>query len=71
MELALQIVRSNLDVPHRHPWIDVAEEFHERRQGYARANHLTGVGVSELVRNDAGGNTGRSDRLRAGRSASG
>ena len=38
----------------------MAEEFHERRYGYARADHLACVGVPELVRNDAGGDTGRS-----------
>ena len=37
----------------------MAEEFHERRYGYARADHLACVGVPELVRNDAGGDTGR------------
>jgi hypothetical protein len=25
MELALQVIRSNVNVPHRHPWIGVAE----------------------------------------------
>ena len=44
-ELALQIIRGDFDVPHRHPRILVAEEFHERRYGYARANQLAGVGV--------------------------
>jgi hypothetical protein len=62
-ELALQIIGGDLDVPHRHPWIFVAEEFHERGYGYARANHLAGVGVPKLVRNDAGGNAGRGTDL--------
>ena len=68
MELALQITRSDVDVPHGHPRIGVAEQFHERGKGYAGANHLAGVGVSKLVWNDAGGYPGRSGRLRAGSS---
>src|SRR5271157_1586427 len=59
MELALEVVPGNVDVPHRHPWILVTETFHERGYGEARTNHFTCVGVSELVRNDAGGNAGR------------
>ena len=58
-ELAVQIIGSHLDVAHSHPWICVTEQFHDRRQGYARADHLTCVGVSKLVRDDAGGDTGR------------
>ena len=59
-KLAQQIIRGNLDVPHRHSWVLVAEEFHERRYGYARADHLTRIGVAKLVWHDAGGDTGRS-----------
>ena len=59
LELVLQIGRGNLDVPHGHPWLLMAEEFHESRYSYARADHLACIGVSELVRNDAGGGTGR------------
>ena len=65
LELVLQIVRGNLDVPHGHPWVRVAKEFQASvvgdhlREGYARADHFTCVGVSKLVRNNAGGDTGR------------
>ena len=38
---------------------------------YAGADHLTGICVPELVRNDAGGDADRSDRHRAGKSAVG
>ena len=57
MELTLQVVAGDQDVLHRHLRLDMAEERHQRRQAYARANHLTGIRVSKLVRNDAGGNT--------------
>ena len=56
VELTLQIVAGDLDVLHRHLGLDVAEERHQCRQAYAGANHLTGICVSKLVRNDASGN---------------
>src|ERR1700693_1905795 len=58
-EFALEVVPGNVDVRHRHPWMFVTEKFHERGYGEARTNHLTCIGVSELVRNDAGGDAGR------------
>ena len=54
MKLTLQVVASDLDVLHRHLGLDVAEKRHHRRQADTSANHLTGICVSELMRNDFG-----------------
>ena len=62
MKLPLQIGSNNVDVAHRHLGIDVPQKLHECRQAYACAYHLTGVCVPELVRNDAGGETGGRDK---------
>ena len=63
MKLPLQIGSNNVDVAHRHLGIDVPQKLHERRQAYPCAYHLTGVCVPELVRNDAGGETGGRDNI--------
>jgi hypothetical protein len=59
-ELALQI-RSNLEVPDGHPWISVAEKFHERGYGFtpARVISLAQLRLSWCGTN-AGGDAGRS-----------
>jgi hypothetical protein len=56
MDLAMQIGGGQLDVPDGPAWILVAEKFPDRGEGQARANPLTGVGVSQRVRHDAGRN---------------
>ena len=67
MELTLQIVRGDIDVAHGHLWIGMAEQLHERGQGYAGTNHFTRVCVPKLVRNDAAGDTdGSRDFLQTG-----
>ena len=38
----------------------MAEQLHERRQGYAGADHLARIRVPKLVWNDAGGYAGGS-----------
>ena len=63
MEFPLQIGSSNVDVAHGHLGINVSEKLHERRQAYPRADQLTGICVSKLVRHDAGGNTDCSDNI--------
>ena len=63
MKLPLQIGSNNVDVAHRHLGIDVPQKLHERRQAYARAYHLTGVCVPELVRNDAGADADSGDNI--------
>jgi hypothetical protein len=63
MKLPLQIGSSNVDVAHRHLGIDMPEQLHERRQAHPCAYHLTGICMPELVRNDAGGDTDRSDNI--------
>lgn len=63
MKLALQIGSSHVDIAHRHLGIDVPEQLHESRQPYPCAHHLAGIGVPELVRNDAVADAGCSDNI--------
>ena len=56
MELTLQIVARDQNVLHRHLSLDVSEECHQCRQADAGAHHLSGICVSQLMRNDALGN---------------
>jgi hypothetical protein len=58
-ELTLQILAGDRDVLHAHLSLDVAEERHQGRQTDAGADHLSGICVSKLMRNDTPGNADR------------
>src|ERR1035438_6307990 len=49
VKLTLQILLSNLDIPHCHPNILVAQKFHQHRETDSEAHHFGCVGMSELV----------------------
>src|ERR1035437_2220316 len=53
MKLALQIRQSNLEIQHGHLGRGVTEQLHDRNKLYAGTKHLSGIGVTKLVRNDA------------------
>src|ERR1035438_1865652 len=63
VKLPLQIGSNNVDVAHRHLGIYVSQKLHERRQTYPCAYHLAGIGVRELVRNDASGDAHGSNNI--------
>ncbi len=55
LELALEVGKSDLDITHGHVGVDVSEEFHEHGEADAGTQHLRGISVSKLVRNDGRG----------------
>ena len=57
--LALQVGLGDLKITQGHVGTFVAEEFHDGGQGDAGAQHLRGICVAHLVRDDAGANSGR------------
>src|SRR5437016_5617430 len=59
VELALEILLSNLEILQGHVRALMTEEFHHRGKTDTRPQHLRSIGVSKLVRNDAGGNSDR------------
>ena len=56
IEFALEILLGDLQIVQGHLWAFVAEEFDHCGKADAGAQHLSSIGVSKLVRNDAGGN---------------
>ena len=64
VELALEILLGDLEILQGHVRALVTEEFHDGGKADAGAQHLSSVGVSKLVRDNAGGNSdGRHDFL--------
>ncbi len=59
VELALEILLGNFEILHGHVRALVTEEFHDTGKADARPKHLRSVGVTKLVRDDAGGNSDR------------
>ena len=55
LELALQVGESDVEIHHGHLGRGVAEQLHEGGKIYAGAKHLAGIGVTQLMRNDAAG----------------
>jgi hypothetical protein len=53
LELALQVVLGNLQVPHRHADVFVPEQFLDGQKADAEAQHFRGAGVSKAVRGNA------------------
>ena len=63
VELAAEIGEGHLDIAHGHVGRSVVEQCHQGWKTDARANHLTCVGVSKLVRDEAGGEAERMTHL--------
>ena len=63
VELALEILLGDLEILQGHVRALMTEEFHHRGKTDTRPQHLRCIGVSKLVRNDAGGNSDRRDNL--------
>ena len=59
LELALEIGEGDIDVAHSHGRIEVAEQLHQDGEADARAKHLCGVGMPELMRDDICGESER------------
>ena len=57
--LALQVGLGDLKIMQGHVGTFVAEEFHDGDQGDAGAQHLRGICVPHLVRDDASADSGR------------
>ena len=55
LELAFEIGEGDIDVAHGHLGVDVAEQLHQNGEADAGAKHLRGVGMPELVGDDACG----------------
>ena len=54
VELALQVLLGDLEIAQSHADVFVPEQLHERRQADAQTEHLSGVGVPQLVKRHAG-----------------
>ena len=63
MELALEILLGDLEILQGHVRALVTEEFYHGSKADTPAQHFSPVGVSKLVRDDAGGNSDRRDDL--------
>ena len=63
MQFALQVSEGDIEIQHGHVGRGVTEQFHDGGEIHSGAKHLTGISVSELVRNDALGNAGRGGPL--------
>ena len=59
VELAAEIGEGHVDIAHGHVGRGVAEQGHQGGEADAGTNHLGGVGVSKLVRDEAGGEAER------------
>ena len=59
VELSLKILLRDLEILQCHVRALVTEEFDDCRKADARAQHLSSVGVSKLVRDNADGNSDR------------
>ena len=59
VELALEILLGDFKILQSHVRALVTEEFHNGGKADAGAQHLSAVGVSKLVRDDADGNSDR------------
>jgi hypothetical protein len=57
VELTLEILLSDLEILQSHVRTLVTEEFYDCRKADAGAQHLSSVGVSKLVRDNADGNS--------------
>ena len=55
LELTLQVGESDVEVDHGHLGGGMAEEFHQCGKIDTTAKQFAGVGVSELMRDDASG----------------
>ena len=58
VELALQVGERDIEIDHGHSGRGVAEQFHQDREIEAAVKHFAGIGVAELMGDDAGGNAG-------------
>jgi hypothetical protein len=53
LELALEILLGDLDVLHGHVGALMTQEFHHSSEADASAQHLSSIGMTELVRDNA------------------
>ena len=56
-ELSLEILLGDFKILHGHVWALVTEQFHDAGKADACPEHLRSIGVTKLVRDDAGGNS--------------
>ena len=59
MELALKVLLGDFEILQGHVWTLVTEQFHDGSEADAGAQHFRSICVAKLVRDDAGGNSGR------------
>src|SRR5271157_4413693 len=57
LKLALKILLGDFEVLQSHVRALVAEQFHDGDKADTRAQHLRSIGVSKLVRDNAGSNS--------------
>ena len=58
--LALQIRQSDPEIAQGHVWRTMPEEFHDAGEAYAGAEHESGIGITQLMRDDPSGDSRRS-----------
>ncbi len=63
MELSLEILLGDFKIVQGHPRALVTESLHDGGKANTGTEHFTGVGVAKLVRDDAGGDSGRGDNM--------
>lgn len=63
VELALQVGERDIEIDHGHLGGVMAEQFHQDRNINAATEHLAGIGVTELVRNNGARDAGSRSHL--------
>jgi hypothetical protein len=63
VKLALEILLGDLDVLHGHVGALVAQQFHDGSEADASTQHLSSIGVTELMRDNASRNSNGSDNI--------
>ena len=58
LELALQVREGDVEVDHGHLGGGMAEHLHQCREVHTAAKHFGGIGVAELMRDNASGKAG-------------
>lgn len=53
LEFPLEIIQGHLDIEHSHVGRSVAGQFHQSGKTDASAKHFRGIGMPQLVRDDA------------------
>ena len=63
LKLALEILLGDLDVLHGHVRALVTQQFHDGSEADASTQHLSSIGMTELVRDNASRNSDGPDNI--------